>query len=78
MRRQGGFWCVADSVDDVLRPRPWTSGEFSVGIQTVWALERGGYLARVRRTGCATDAFDDPRVATDLGRQIVAGITEEG
>lgn len=67
VRRSGGFWCIADSVDDVLRPRPWRRGEFSVSLQTVRALER-----RAARVGAPPDAFDDPRVVTDLGKQEVA------
>jgi len=72
VRRAGGFWCVADSVDEVLKPRAWTRGEFSVGIQTVRTMERRGYLVRVGRAGQTADMFDDPRVITDLGRQVVA------
>jgi hypothetical protein len=73
VRRAGGFWCVADDVDDVAAPRPWRKGEFSIGAQILHAMESRMescmLIRRVRREG-PPEAFDDPREITDFGREL--------
>jgi hypothetical protein len=78
VRRAGGVWCVADSAEDTRLPRAWQRGEWSIGLQTVRAMERRGHLARVGRLGAVSDVFDDPRVITDLGCWQVATKDDRG
>lgn len=77
VRRAGGLWCVADSAEDTLVPRAWRDGEWGIGILTVRAMERRGYLSRIGRLGAAADVFDDPRVITDLGWRLAMKTTKE-
>lgn len=74
-RWPGGFWAPSDATFTWGRnapgEKPYKVPDGHVGVASVRALERMGYLERV---GSPLPAWRDPRQLTVAGRQVAAAV----